>query len=325
MNSNSKKLETQNIFPADSYNSIDDLWILTCYFNPNNYKTRLENYEIFREKFQKSNLKLLTVECAFGDTSFQLEPHSDLLQIRSPHVMWQKERLLNILVSRLPAVVQKIAWVDCDILFENPNWAIQTSRLLEIFPVVQPFARVVRLPKGEVNYEGEGTFWNSFGYMRMIKPELLTRGYFYLHGHTGMAWAGRREIFQKCGFYDVSLSGNADHLMAHSMCGDFSSPCVEKYLGKNGRLQKHFAEWSDSFYQEIAGKVGYSPGTILHLWHGERKDRQYVEKSEELRSFDFDPLADISVSSTGCWEWSSDKPSLHNWAVNYFRSRKEDG
>jgi hypothetical protein len=161
--------------------------------------------------------------------------------------------------------------------------------------------------------------------MRMTRPELLTKGYFYLHGHTGMAWAGRKKIFQKCGFYDVSISGNADHLMAHAMCGDFNSPCVERYLGKNNKLQKHFARWGKSFYQEIAGKVGYTPGTILHLWHGEQKDRQYVEKSQELRSFNFDPLVDLCVGATGCWEWNSNKPELQKWAVNYFLSRKEDG
>jgi hypothetical protein len=67
------------------------------------------------------------------------------------------------------------------------------------------------------------------------------------------------------------------------------------------------------------------PGTVLHLWHGEVGHRRYVRRNQELAGFGFDPATDLRVGASGCWEWSSDKPGLHQWAREYFGQRLEDG
>src|SRR3984957_16077118 len=51
---------------AERYTYVDDLWILSSYYNPEKYKTKRYNYETFIERIQKSNLNYLIVECAFG-------------------------------------------------------------------------------------------------------------------------------------------------------------------------------------------------------------------------------------------------------------------
>lgn len=139
----------EEIHSSELYNNSDDLWVITCYFNPNNYRSKLANYRIFADRILKSGINLLTVECAFGDTPFVLGPFPNVLQIRSQHIMWQKERLLNIALSHLPKEVEKVAWLDCDILFSNADWAVQASKLLDSVPVVQLFENAVRLPKGQ--------------------------------------------------------------------------------------------------------------------------------------------------------------------------------
>jgi hypothetical protein len=63
----------------------------------------------------------------------------------------------------------------------------------------------------------------------------------------------------------------------------------------------------------------------MHLWHGDMEHRRYVLRNQELAAFGFDPAKDLRISATGAWEWNSKKPDLHQWALQYYPSRKEDG
>ncbi|MBK6313340.1 MAG: hypothetical protein IPF53_03235 [Blastocatellia bacterium] len=67
------------------------------------------------------------------------------------------------------------------------------------------------------------------------------------------------------------------------------------------------------------------PGRLLHLWHGQWKDRRYTSRHLHLREFDFDPDLDIRVGSDGCWEWSGEKAELRDAVAAYFANRQEDG
>jgi hypothetical protein len=90
------------------------------------------------------------VELAFGRGPFDLAPDdADLLvQIRGGNVLSQKERLLNLGVSRLPKDCDKVVWLDAGILFDRADWAVETARLLQEYVVVQPFLGRVRLGPG---------------------------------------------------------------------------------------------------------------------------------------------------------------------------------
>lgn len=164
-------MKTSKVSSAQLYDHCDDLGIVSCYFNPEGYQTKLDNYGIFAERIEASDLYLITVECAFGEMKYALKPSARTIQLRSDCILWQKERLLNIAVSRLPETITKVAWLDCDVLFSNPNWAVQTSRLLDTVPIVQPFAELFRLPRGSVAYDGEGERSTSFGYVWNTKPD----------------------------------------------------------------------------------------------------------------------------------------------------------
>jgi hypothetical protein len=239
--------------------------------------------------------------------------------------MWQKERLLNLALRHLPIHCTKVAWVDCDVLFERPDWAVQTSKLLDTFPVVQPFDRVIRLPRGRVSYQGDGDLWPGFASVYAKHPDLMLAGDFARHGHTGFAWAARRDLLERHGLYDACISGSGDHMMAHAFCGDWSSPCIDRILGAGTAHRAHFTSWCRNLYKDVRARVGVAPGSLLHLWHGDMEHRRYVLRNRELASFDFDPQRDLRVGESGAWEWNSNKPALHEWAVSYYASRKEDG
>jgi hypothetical protein len=312
------------------------LWGMTVFFNPVGYKNKLKNYHIFREKSKRQGLKLLAVELAFGEEPFELtsEDAEILIQLRGNenNILWQKERLLNIGLKSLPKDCDKIAWLDADIIFHNKNWIEETSRLLERYVIVQPYSSVVRLPKDvyDINVDidtlpfgiieghrlhGIGYGISNFGYNALK--------YFLIQGHPGYAWAARRAVFDKYGFYDKIIAITAgDYAMASAFYGNhkkfirlhFSSPKpITAYL-----------RWVESIFKDIARSVYYTNGYIIHLWHGEHKDRSHGIRQFTNKDLDFDPAIDIKIDKNGCWAWATDKP-IRKWIKEYFGERKEEG
>jgi hypothetical protein len=300
----------------------DDLYAITCFYNPSNYRTKLANYEIFRSKLV-SELPLMTIECAFGDSGFVLGTE-DCLRIRTEHVLWQKERLLNIAARHVPSRYSKIVWLDCDVIFENEVWPQLTSSLLEAAAVVQPFSQILRLPRGADFDVGNNEWRASFAMLYEAHPNLMVLN--REHGHTGIAWAARRELFDRVGLYDACVSGSGDHIMAHAFCGDWDSSCLLRHFGTGSAHLKHFQRWCERVYPLVRAKVKAVPGSVLHMWHGETKDRNYLARNSELARIGFDPDRDLAEDAGDCWIWAGEKAHyLENWARHYFAARKEDG
>src|SRR5262249_12525798 len=117
--------------------SAGNLWAITCYFNPIGYQRRLENYHTFRQHLA---VPLVTVELAFNG-AFQLQRgDADILvQLRGGDVLWQKERLLNLALKLLPDNCDKVAWLDCDVVFESDDWAARASHALDDFALLHLF------------------------------------------------------------------------------------------------------------------------------------------------------------------------------------------
>lgn len=315
---------TQILTPAASYDFVEDLCILTCYFNPNRYKSKKTNFDRFIRPIKESGLSYFIIECAFDGTNYELPASDNVIRVRSNAILWQKERLINVGLKQLPPRLSKFVWLDSDILFCNPAWAKETSVHLDSYPVIQPYDRAIRLPKNNVNFSGDGLVYNGFGAIYNRYPNVMVKGDFELHGHTGFAWAGQTEVFREDGLYDACLSGGADHLMAHAFCGDWHSKCLKRVFLDNHTYFSHFENWSRKMYAKVKGRVGYTAGTIMHLWHGNHSNRRYTENSAFLNETSFDPVNDLLINETGCWEIRADKKSLMNWTVDYIAERKED-
>lgn len=352
-----------NLHPAPFYIPCDDLWVITTYYNPAGYRTKRVNYHRFAAPIRAAGIPLITVEAAFGADPFELEPASDIIQVRGRDVMWMKERLINMVIAQLPPQAQKVAWLDGDILFENPAWAVQTASLLNNFPVVQPCDTIRRLGKNpEVD---PATDRVGFAYQLSRRPESAhLRG--AAHGQPGIAWAARRSLLEKHGLYDAAIIDGGDELISHALGGGFNSRCVRGITGgshtewsplmnrilnrlaripwprpvaewyirravarpprpvPDERFYAHYLDWAWKFYADVCGLVGYAPGTVLHLWHGHPANRRYGERNKILRRHNFNPAADLHLNEHGLWEWASNKPGLHHEVRDYFHARKED-
>ena len=97
------------------------LWAITSYFNPVGYASRLRNYRIFRANLAPP---LAAVELSLnGQFELRRDDAEIVVQIAGGDVLWQKERLLNVALGRLPADCDQVAWLDCDVIFAAQDWA----------------------------------------------------------------------------------------------------------------------------------------------------------------------------------------------------------
>jgi hypothetical protein len=304
-----------------------DLWVVTSYFNPCGYRVRRENFDRFLAGMESVGANVLTVELAFGDAKFELPEGPNVLRKRSDSILWHKERLLNIAAASLPAECTKVAWFDNDIMFDDPRWLERTAKALDTHIVVQPFSSCNWLERGETGYPPSGGTYESFAHCFVRAPNLARATKYVQHGHTGFAWAARRELFETCGLYDSAPVGGGDHLMAHAFAGGMiHSPCLKVMVGKGSAHSEHFWKWAVKARDLVDGRIGYVPGSVLHLWHGDLANRGYATRDRQLRALGFDPDRHLATAESGLVEWSEAAPAeLRAWVKENFERRQEDG
>lgn len=304
----------------DETRKSDALWVITSYFNWSNFASKRINYETFKTNLEQVGINLLTVECALFGEPFHLQAGRNTLQVRTASIMWQKERLLNIALEALPPNCRFVAWIDCDLLFENTLWHVQAVNSLEDFGVVQLFEKMVRLPRGGMTH---ATQQRTLSFMGGLRYSLKNKAPARL-GHPGFAWAARRDVLEACGgLYDACIVGGADRVMAHAWFGDYHASIVKDIA--LGKIAPHYLKWAEQAHRVVRGSVALIDGTVLHLWHGESSNRRYFERHNCVANFEFDPTEDLILNRYGCWEWSGEKPELQQWMRSYFDERREDG
>lgn len=312
------------------------LWAITSYFNPARRASRLRNYRVFRSRL---NVPLLTVELALhGKPELTPEDADQLhcIQGGEEHILWQKERLLNVAIGLLPVECTAVAWLDSDIIFQDPHWHRKASELLANHQLIQLFDQVVYLPRGVTDVPRSdalqpehhpwhcqpGAVSNALAERPVAYPKLNQRGT-TTTGNPGMAWAAQRSILHHHGLYDRAIVGSGDLLLYAALFG--REHFVTRRLGSGTPARLDFDQWADGLRKGLCTSVAYLDGMLYHLWHGELVDRGYNERHRAFAQFDFDPATDICLDGNGCWRWSSDKPELHTYLRYYFESRREDG
>jgi hypothetical protein len=83
-------------------------------------------------------------------------------------------------------------------------------------------------------------------------------------------------------------------------------------------------EWQRRAETYVKRNIGFVDGLLLHYFHGAKKNRGYVNRSEILWRNAFDPAKDIKRDWQGLWQLSGDKLALRDQLRAYFRSRDED-
>lgn len=310
-------------------------WGITTFFDPTGSPLRAESYRRFRECSRRQGLPLVTVELAFGDAPFTLEPERDaeiVLHRRSSSVLWQKERLLNLALSALPPECHAVCWIDADILFDDDSWIEESEKLLSKFAVLQPFSVAVRLPRGADPADFPVTAIDrtvpSGSGDQTYSPSVCSKlgGLFpSFTGTTGYVWCARRTLLDEVRFYDRCVIGGGDREFALACAfapGKIPSKAI---LNHYGRMREHLRPWHERVYEVVRGKVGYRAGVIHHLWHGDAQKRRYGDRHALLEEHGYDPERDLSLDEGGCWRWATENQGLREAVLGYFSSREEEG
>lgn len=299
--------------------------ILTCFFNPCGYRNRQRCYERFASGVEQQGGSLWVIEATLpGQTRFICSGdqvwHVDFPQ---HDWIWQKERLLNLLIGRLPPDIDKIAWVDCDLLFHHDDWIDMARNALDTWPVIQLFDFVYWLgPDDEkLVLHGITDRWASLASVAAHYPD---RASDFRLGTPGFAWAARREVLEKHGLYETDVTGGNDAIMAAGLYGWYHHQQV--CLG-NHAMRHDARNYMRGLHDEIRGYVGYIPCTASHLWHGAHSNRAYNKRRRTLGDHGFDPFRDLEDDQeTGLLRWTEyATPELRAFVHGYFHSRREDG
>jgi len=311
----------------------DDIIALTSFFCVNHNKENIKNYHLFRNSLKKQGIKLCTVELALNGRPFELTNNDAdiLLQVRSNSVLWHKEHLLNLGLKKIPKKYTKIACLDADIIFINPNWVKEASDALNKFTVLQLFDTAINLSKGKstidkneiktlpvslrdsAKYEGIIYALNRNNLFDITELKLSKIG------RTGLAWGFKRDCL-KNGFFDKSIAGSGDLLMVNGMFTTSTNNLSLKYFNKS--VLSEYSKWVTKFNKRVNKKVGYLPGKILHLWHGSRRNRNYFSRQAILNQIGFDFSEEIILNKDNCFEFGGNSLA-GQWLKIYFFVRNE--
>lgn len=300
-----------------------NLHVITVISNPVRYKSRYDLYNKFAKHIEDSGAILTTVEMAYGDRDFAITDSSNPrhIQLRSRHELWHKENMMNIALNRLPPDAKYVAWIDADIAFVRPDWVNETVEQLQHYDVIQMFEYATDIGP---NFQPMKTH-KSFMSQYCEEQSGLDRNQEYHAWHPGYAWAARIDALDKMGgFFDVGIMGAGDRNMACALIGRVSDSFYPTMDENCPELRDMMIAYQDRAVKNINYNVGYMDGTILHYWHGKKKDRGYQNRWTHLIDNQFNPHRDIYKDRQGLYQLSDEKPKLRDGIRRYFRSRNED-
>ena len=311
----------ENKTPTTDFKT-NEFWGITTYFNPNNYNTKLDNYYKFRKSSRNQGLNLITVECAFGNKPFELTTQDAdiLIQVRTNSVLWQRERLVNIALNKLPKECKYVAWIDADVLFLNQNWIKDTIDKLQKNDAVQLFKTSIKLDKEELFTKdadfswGDGDGYKQLSYACCIENKIQPD----FTPFSGLGWAIKKEILVKHKMFDKLILGGSDYVFAQALCKQEVNTLAGEVCG----LKDEIDTWVKEIGKSV-NNVSYVDGIVLHLYHGSSKNRQYYNRYKLLENLNFSEQ-DLKLNKYGCWEWDTSNDELKNRVISYFDMRQED-
>lgn len=286
------------------------LAVVGSYFNPCGYQSIRVNYQRWLGDLRACGLPVFVAEVAFPGQEF-VDPDAFLkLRAGPEHFLWQKERLLNLIVEELPEEYDAIAWIDTDAILLNRQWPADAMAALEEYAAVQPWDQW-----HYTNREGRVDLTVcSIGPLgeRLIRPGKITAA-------PGGAWVARRDVFP---LYDRHALGGGDSALVEAWLDRPNCFVVRKF---SAACIGHFAKWQAEAWPKVRGRVTSLPGDVIHLYHGDVVNRRYVARHQILVRHEFDPARHVDVDEQGLLVWSENAPvTLRQEVRDYFFSRLED-
>lgn len=306
--------------------------IVTVVSNPHGWATRVKHARTAIANWLKEpNVRITLVECSFGDRGWELldlekDPRVTVIQVKSSSLVWNKENLQNIGISRLPHDAKYIGTFDADIIFRKSGWATECINTLHLYPFAMPWNTALDMgPHGEV-MATHSSFASLYHAGKPVAPNSAKFWDFdggpYKYSHTGYAHLWTRETLDRIGgLFELGAVGSGDHSMLLGITGqaDYSLPA--KVSDEYRAVVK---QWEARAVTHINSKVGFVHQVIEHLFHGAKAKRGYISRWDMFHEHSFNPNTDLKKNSYGVVEFAGNKPSLERAFANYLTSRSED-
>ncbi len=301
----------------------DKFHVVTMISNPARYESRYNLYFEFAKRMQDEEVNFWTIEVQLGDRPFCVTDHGNPrhIQLRHWSELWHKENALNIAISRLPPDWETVAWLDADIEFHRRDWVEETLHQLQVYQIVQMFETAVDLgPTGQA-IAVHKSFMSQYIQKGACFPETN-----YQSWHPGFCWAARREAIDGIGgLFDRAILGAGDRHMALSFVGK-----AEKsfHPDTTSDYQRSIMLYQERCHTSIRKDVGCVNGTVIHYWHGKKRDRRYHDRWQILVKNKYIPWHDVKHNSYGILELHDDFSDRHvrlrDEIRAYMRARQED-
>lgn len=327
----------------------ENIHVIAVISNPCNYARRYILAKEFINRMElEENVILYVVELTYGNQEYYLTDKNNKrhLQLNAQVPLWHKENMINIAIEKLlPPTWKAVAWIDADIEFENPHWALDALKVLNgTQDVIQLFSRVI-----DLDWENKPlTIRPSYGSMKeeqkIINKNNLNKGEIVLKeifksvyirrediesgGHTdkeisgmhsGYAWACSRIAYEKMGkLFEIAITGSGDKYMADIFIG--------KNINTIKNINTEFRKELSDFQKKAKGmKLGYIPGIIKHNYHGKKEKRKYCERHMILFSNNYSPSNHIIRNEDGVLiPTETCPPEIISGIFKYLSQRNED-
>ena len=300
----------------------DKLYVILPYFNFIGYKSNERNLNIFLKNFKSySNAELIIVE-GFIDENAQLDDFGDQvfkhIKVKLHDVLWVKENLINIGFSSLENW-QYGCWIDRDIQFANPDWALESVEKLKHCDIIQPFTDCLYLDNNfKISHENNEYFrekgYNAItSFCEWFCNDEIQKQHLML-GHSGHVWCINKNFYDKIGgLCDKCIVGGGDGFLAQAIKQNFG----HFHYRLLGNVYRDYCEKSKD------AKVDYLEGLILHNCHGNIKERKYADRFRLFYTKMFNVDRDLEYKDNIlCLSESGKK--FTDEIKDYFISRNED-
>ena len=276
--------------------------IITTHFNHAGYKSLHSHYAKWRATITHP---VICYEAVAEGQEPTIEG-SIVVPIGPDNILWLKESLINLAISRLPIHCRYVAWLDHDLIFTNPSWLSDGVEMLQDgYDAVQLFDHVTHLDR-------DGTYIRTrLGAARHLDSENTS---------PGGAWIAKRSFYQSVGgLYGRSVTGGGDAVWFSGLTGRRRGFEQNQSDAMLVAVNDYYARFSNA-------KVGYLPGKVTHLWHGDIENRQYASRDVSMQSLKLDPYVHVEIVTDGLLAWTPEAPEEMRASIrDYFTGRKEDG
>jgi hypothetical protein len=295
-----------------------DMAVLMILFNPTSSVRIVQNWLFVWNRLRAAGIPVFGAELLYPwqrDSFFA--PEFKTITVRSSSIMFHKEKLLERLVREVPESYTKLCAIDCDIVFQRPDWYDAVSAALDEAPVVQPYDRCMWMSADLRRPLGVNP--SAVAVLPEIRAQHATGVTNALRGHPGFAMAMRRSVHQ----FVWAVVGGGDAMFLRGVAG------LTGNLGNNQRMNDMLLpgwnEWAATAHTDVS----FAAGGIWHMWHGPREGRQYQDRYEKFVAAVPPSVKDVREilveNEDGVWEWREDvRKELNGMMLRYFAGRDDD-